>query len=297
MCTARKPEIGNLRGLGNGLRKRSGYCKSDNFGASVGFPPFRRPWKLEIQEIQGGFGNGHRKRSGYCKVDNFGAFVGFPPFRRSWKHEIQEIQGALEMATGKGAGIAKSTILVLLWSSPHFGGLRSQKSRKSKGPWKWPLEKGIAKSTISVLLRCSPHFGGLAWKPEIQGIQGALEMAFGKGAGIAKSAILVLLWCSVHLGGLGSRKSKIYKGPWKWPPEKERVMQNRQFWCFCCVPLISAALEAGNPLEVATGKGAGVAKSTILVLLWSFPHFGGLRSRKSRESKRPWKWPLEKERV
>ena len=50
---------------------------------------------------------------------------------------------------------------------------------------------------------------------------------------IAKSTILVLLWGSPHFGGLGSGKSKKYKGPWKWPPEKERLLQNRQFWCFC----------------------------------------------------------------
>ena len=47
-------------------------------------------------------GNGHRKRSGYCKIGNFGAFVGFLPFRRPWKPEIQEIQRTLEMASGKG---------------------------------------------------------------------------------------------------------------------------------------------------------------------------------------------------
>ena len=68
--------------------------------------------------------------------------MGFPPFRRPWKQEIQEVQGTLEIASGKGAGIASSTILVLLWCSP---------------PFRRP------------------------WKPEIQAIQGALEMASGKG--------------------------------------------------------------------------------------------------------------------
>ena len=72
-----------------------------------------------------------------------------------------------------------------------FGG---RKSRKSKGPWKWLAN--IGKWTILLLLWCSPHFR----RPEIQKIQGALEMASGKGANIAKWTILLLLWCSPHFG-------------------------------------------------------------------------------------------------
>ena len=145
--------------------------------------------------------------NGFWAVDGFSGtksrlLAAFP----ARKLEIQEMQGALEMASGKGAGIAKSTILVLLWGSP-------------------PFTRSIAKSTI-----------------------------------------LVLLWGSPHFGGLGSRKSKKYRGPWKWPPEKERVLQNR---------------------EMASGKGAGIANSTISVLLWGSPHYGGLGSRKSKKYKGP----------
>ena len=118
-----------------------------------------------------------------------------------------------------------------------------------------------------------------ARKPEIQEMQGALEMASGKGAGIAKSTILVLLWGSPHLQGVlqnrqfwcfcgappisaaleagnprnttglgnGLRKRSGYCKIGKWPPEKERALQIRRFWCFYGVPRITAALEAGNP--------------------------------------------------
>ena len=55
--------------------------KIDNFWAFVGFPPFRRSQKPEIQQIRGGFGNGFRKRSGLYQIDNFWAFLEFPPFR------------------------------------------------------------------------------------------------------------------------------------------------------------------------------------------------------------------------
>ena len=43
------------------------------------------------------------ERTGLYKVDKFWAFVGFPPFRRSQKLEIQEIHRGVEMASGKGA--------------------------------------------------------------------------------------------------------------------------------------------------------------------------------------------------
>ena len=48
--------------------------------------------------------------------------------------------------------------------------------------------------------------------------------------------------------------------PWKWLPQKERALQNRQFVGFCEVPFISAVPEAGK-------------------------------------SQGPWKWPSQKERT
>ena len=190
------------------------------------------------------------------------------------------------MATGKGAGIAKSTILVLLWSSPHFGGLRSQKSRKSKGPWKWPLEKGIAKSTISVLLRCSPHFGGLAWKPEIQGIQGALEMAFGKGYckidDFGAFAVFPSFRRPCMEAGNPRNPRGLGNGLWK----RSGYCKIGNFSAFVVFrpfgrPWKPEIQDIQGALEMATGKGAGNAKSTILVLLLCSPHFGGFGNRKS----------------
>ena len=37
------------------------------------------------------------------------------------------------------------------------------------------------------------------------------------------------------------------KGPWKWLPQKEQALRNRQLWGFCGVSSISSAPEAGNP--------------------------------------------------
>ena len=163
----RKPEIQEIQvALEMAAGKGAGIAKS-----FVGFSPFRRPWKPEIQEIQGTLEMASGKGAGIAKstilvlfkvppisaameagnpeiqgalemasgkgagiADNFGAFVVFPPVRRLWKPEIQEIQGALKISFGKRAGIAKSTFLVLLWCSTHFGGLGSQKSNKSNRP-------------------------------------------------------------------------------------------------------------------------------------------------------------------
>ena len=131
---------------------------------------------------------------------------------------------------------------------------------------------GIAKSTILVLFKVPPISAAMeAGNPEIQG---ALEITLGKGAGIAKSTILVLLWCSPQFGGLEAGNPRNTRGLGN--SGKERVLQNRRFWCFCGVPPISAALEARNPgtptgLEMGSGKGAGIAKSTIFVLSWGSP--------------------------
>ena len=152
---------GNPRGLGNGLWKRSGY------------------------RYTRGLGDGLRKRSGYCKIDNFGAFVVCHSFLRPWKQEIQEIQGALDMASGTGAGIAKSTILVLLWYSTISAAWEARNPRKQRAlematgkraePWKWlpQKERGLRQRSGNCKIG---NFGALAgfplfrrsWKPEIK---------------------------------------------------------------------------------------------------------------------------------
>ena len=135
--------------------------------------------------------------------------------------------GALEMASGKGAGIAKSTIMVL-FKVPPISAAMEAGNPEIQGA----LEMASAKKKKSGYCKID-NFGACVvfppvqrlWKPEIQEIQGALEIDFGKRAGIAKSTFLVLLWCSTHFGGLGSQKSKKSNRP----PEKERVLQNRRF--------------------------------------------------------------------
>ena len=178
------------------LREKERASQNRQFWCFCGVPPFTR--------------------SGYCKIDNFGAFAGFPPFRRTWKPEIQEIQGAFEMASGKAAGIAKSTILMLLWCSPHFGGLGSRKSKKSKEPWKWPPEKERGNPTNTKSLEnCFRQRSGYCKIDNFGAFVVLPPFFFRRPWGpIANSTILVVLWGSPHFGGLGSRKSKKYKGPW-----------------------------------------------------------------------------------
>ena len=86
-----------------------------------------------------------------------------------------------------------------------------------------------------------------------------------------------------HFGGLGSRKSRECKGPWKLHPEKERVLQNRQNWCFCGVPPISAALEAGNP-RITRSLGNGNRKRSGYCKIGNFGAFVGFLP-----FRRPWK--------
>ena len=218
------PHFGGLRsrksrkskGPGNGLRKRSGYCKNRQFWCFRGVPPISAA--LEA-------GNPGNTRGLWPPV--------FPPFGRPWKPEIQEIQGAWKWPPEKERVFAKSTILVLLWG--HFRGLGRRKSKKYKRPWKWPPGK---ESTILMLLWGSPHFRR-PWKPEIQEIQGVLEMASGKRSG----------YCKIDNFG-AFVEFPPFRRPWK--PENP---------------------ETQGALEIATGKGAGIALSTILVLLRVPPHF------------------------
>ena len=69
----------NPTGLEMGSGKGAGIAISTIIVLLWGSPPFRRPWKPEIQRNTRGLGNGLRKRSGYCKIDNLGAFCGVPP--------------------------------------------------------------------------------------------------------------------------------------------------------------------------------------------------------------------------
>ena len=244
------------RGLGNGFRKRSGLYKIDNFWAFVGFPPFRRSQKPEIQQIHRGLGNGFRKRSRLYKIDKFWAFVGFPPFRRSQKPEIQQNHRGLGNGFRKRSGLYKIDESGLLWGSfPAFR--RSQKpaiQENPQGPWKWLPGKERALQNRQILGFCEG---------------------------------------SLHFGGPRSRKCRKSTGAWKWLPEKERALQNRQILGFCGVPFLHfggprsrKSSKSTGALEMAFGKGADSAKSTNFGLLWSSFHFGGPRSRKFSKSTR-----------
>ena len=146
------------------------------------------------------------------------------------------------MVSGKGADSTKSTNFGLLWGSLHFGGPRSRKSSKSTGALEMASKKG-ADSTKST------NFVDFVGFPSISAVPEA--------------------------GNPGNPQ-----GPWKWLPEKERTLQNRQVLGFCGVPSISAVPEAGNPANPQgpwkwrPGKGADSTKSTNFGLLWgSFPPF------------------------
>ena len=212
LSAAGNPE--SPRGSGNGFRKRSEHWEMDDFAAFVVFPSFRQLSAAGNPENPRGPGNGFRKRSEHCEMCDFAAFVGFPSFRLFGGRKSRK-------STGPGNG---TTILLLLWGSPHFGSFR---------------------------------------RPEIQKIQRALDMASGKGANIGKWTILLLLWCSPHFGSFRRPEIKKFKGPWNWLPEKERTLRNGQFCCFCSVPLISAAF-GGRKSRKSTGPGNGTTILLLL---------------------------------
>ena len=174
----------NLRGPGNGFRKRSEHCEIDDFVAFVVFSSFRQLSAAGNPENPRGPGNGFRKRSEHWEMDDFAAFVGFPSFRQLSAAGSPENLRGLELGRR----------FCCFWESSDFGSFRfgGRKSRKSKGPWKWLSEKerrtlrngrfcyfcgfpfisagNIAKRTILLLLSGSPHFGSFR-RPEIQKIQ------------------------------------------------------------------------------------------------------------------------------
>ena len=166
---SQKQEIQQIhRGLGNGFRKRSGLYKIDKFWAFVGF-------------------HGFRKRSGLYKIDKFCAFVGFPPFRRSQKPEIQETRRGLGNGFRKRSGLYKIDKFCAFVGFPSISAA-TRKSRKSTGALEMASRKGAdsTKSTNFGLLWCSLHFGGPRSR-KARKSAGALEMASGKGADSAKS--------------------------------------------------------------------------------------------------------------
>ena len=220
------------------------------------------------------------------------------------------------MASGKGANIAKCTILLLLWGSLRFGemddsaafvGFPSFRQLSAAGNPENP--KGPGNGFRKRSAHCemdefaaSPHFGSFR-RPEIQKIQGALEMASGKGANIGKWTIVLLLWRSLISAAFGGRKSRKSKEPWKWLPEKERTLGNGRCCCFCGVPLISAAF-GGRKSRKSKGPWKWLPEKERTLRNGRFCCFCGVPlisaafgGRKSRKSRGPWKWLPEKERT
>ena len=142
-------------------------------------------------------------------------------------------------------------------------------------------------------------------------------MASGKGAASTKWATFEFLW-GLGLCGVPSISAVPEagnpanpKGPWKWFPQKEQTLQNRQLLGFCGVP----------SLHIRRGLGNGFRERSGLYKIESFWAFVRIpRSRKSRKSEGaletqfppfrrsqkpeiqqiqpgPWKWLPQKEQA
>ena len=196
------------------------------------------------------------------------------------------------MASRKAANIAKWTILLLLCG----------------------LEMGRRFYCFCRVPLISAAFGGRKSRN--------LEMASGKGANIAKWTILLLLCGSLISAAFCGGKSRKSKGPWKWlpekerilrngrfccfywvPPEKERILRNGRFCCFCCVPLISAAF-GGRKSTKSKGPWKWLPEKERILRNERFCCFCGVPlisaafgGRKSRKCKGPWKWLPERGRI
>ena len=111
VSAAGNPE--NLRGPGNGFRKRSEHCEMDDFAAFVEFPSFR-PFSGRKSQKSRGPGNGFRKKSEHWEMDYCAAFVAFPSF--------QQLSAAGNPENLRGLEMGRR--FCCFWGSPHFGSFR-----------------------------------------------------------------------------------------------------------------------------------------------------------------------------
>ena len=280
------------RGPGNGFRKRSEHWEMNDFAAFAGFPSFRQLSAAGNPENPRGPGNGFREkertlRNGrFCCFpfisaafgggnpknprgpwkwlpekertlgnERFCCFCGVPLISALRRREIKKIQGATrKWLPGKFAAFVGFHSFRQLSAAGNPKNSRGPGNgfRKRSEHWKW---------TILLLLRGSPHFGSFR-RPEIQKIQGVLEMVSGKGANIDEmddfaafvgfptfrpfggrksreskrvcdfAAFVGFRFISAAFGGRKSRKSQ---EPWKWLPGKERTFPeviSRAPWIF-----------------------------------------------------------------
>ena len=123
------------------------------------------------------------------------------------------------MASGKGAKIAKLTILLLLWCSPHFGSFGGRKSKNSRGPGNGFRKRSEYCEMDDVAAFVAfPSFRQLSAAGNPENPRG-LEMGrrfccfcgvpLISAGNIAKRTILLLLWGSHHFGSF--RRPEIQK--------------------------------------------------------------------------------------
>ena len=234
--------VTKFRAFGGSSRTNSGFVLLSP-GRNLGTPAFggpagnpgnpQAPWKCLPEKER--------------TLDKFWTFVGFPPFRRPQKPEIQEINGGLGWLLEKERTLQNQQILDFCGVPSISAVPKAGNPGNPQGPWKWLPEKERTLQNRQILGFCGvpsisavPEAGNPGKSTE------ALEMVSGKGADSTKSTNFGLVWFPPCRRSHKPEIQENPQGPWKWLPEKERALQNRQILGFCGVPSISAVPEAGN---------------------------------------------------
>ena len=225
-------------------------------------PLISAPLAARNPENVRGPGNGFRKRSEYCEMGDFAAFM------------------------------------VFRFISAAFGG---RKSRKSKGPGNGFRKRSeYCEMDDFAAFVVFPSFRQLSTAGNPENPRGPGN-GFRKWSEYCKMADFAAFVSFLHFGTFGGRKSRKCKGPWKWLPEKERILRNGRFCCFCVVPLTPAAF-GGRKSRKSKGPWKWLPERERILRNGRFCCFCGVplisaafAGRKSRESKGPWKWLPEKE--
>ena len=238
------------------------------------------------------------------KSTSFGLLCGFLHFGGPRSRKSRKSTGALEMASGKRADSTKSTNFGLLWGSLHFGGLRSRKSTGALEMASQKKKSGLYKiHKFWAFVEFPPC--RRSQKPEIQEINRGLGNGFRKRSGLYK---IDKFWAFVWFPSISAVPEAGNpgnpQGPWKWPPEKERTLQNRQVWGFCGVPPPFRRPQKPEIQEINRGLGNGFRKRSGTLQNRQVLGFCGVPSISAvpeagnpGNPQGPWKWPPEKERT
>ena len=152
------------------------------------------------------------------------------------------------MASGKGADSTKSTNFGLLWGSLHFSGPRSRKSRKIHRSLGNGFRKRSGLYKINKFWACGvPSISAVPEAGNPANPQGPWKWLPEKERALQNRQILGFCGIPSISAVPEGGNPRNPQGPWKWLPEKKRTLQNRQILCFCGVPSISAVPTAGNP--------------------------------------------------